>query len=69
MNVMTKKAIDWELVERAALQLGVSQFAIDKWRQRQSIPHKWRPQLVIHTGGVISWKQFELLDKQARKVA
>lgn len=66
---MTKKAIDWELVERAALQLGVSQFAIDKWRQRQTIPHKWRPQLILATAGGITWKQFEQLDRQGRKVA
>jgi hypothetical protein len=66
---MIKRTIDWDLVERAALQLGVSRFAVDKWRQRQTVPHKWRPHLVIHTNGAISWKQFELLDKAARKAA
>jgi hypothetical protein len=66
---MKKPAIDWDIVERAALQLGVSQFAIDKWRQRQTIPHKWRPHLILATAGGITWKQFEMLDKAARKVA
>ena len=66
---MKKPAIDWDIVERAALQLGVSQFAIDKWRQRQTIPHKWRPHLILATAGGITWKQFEQLDRQARKVA
>jgi hypothetical protein len=66
---MTKKAIDWDLIEQAALQLGVTRFAVDKWRQRQTIPHKWRPHLVIKTGGMVSWKHFELLDKAARKAA
>lgn len=66
---MKKYAIDWDIVERAALRLGVSQFAVDKWRQRQTIPHKWRPLLILETAGGISWKQFEALDRAARKVA
>ena len=66
---MRKPAIDWDIVERAALQLGVSQFAIDKWRQRQTIPHKWRPHLILATAGGITWKHFEMLDRAARKVA
>ena len=66
---MNKRTINWDLVEEAALQLGVSRFAVDKWRQRQTIPHKWRPHLVIHTNGAISWKHFELLDKAAARTA
>lgn len=66
---MPKQVIDWELIERVALGLGVSRFAVMKWRQRQAIPHKWRPHIVIATSGVVSWKQFEQLDKAARKAA
>jgi hypothetical protein len=66
---MKKSVIDWDLVETTAQKLGVSQFAIDKWRQRQTIPHKWRPHLILATAGGITWKQFEMLDRAARKVA
>ena len=66
---MAKKSIDWDLVERLAVKLGVSQYAINKWRSRQTVPHKWRPQLIFMSAGALTWADFENLDKQARKAA
>jgi len=61
---MKKTDYEWDLILRAAESLGVSRQARAKWRQRQSVPHRWRPSIVTVTCGVINWAHFTALDER-----
>jgi sialic acid synthase SpsE len=37
---------EWNLICQLADARGVSKAAISKWRERASVPHKWRIQLM-----------------------
>jgi hypothetical protein len=65
---MTATDIDWDLVRSVAISLGASRVTTYKWRQRQTIPHHWRRLIVTKSGGAISWKQIEDMDR-ARNAA
>jgi hypothetical protein len=60
---MEKDKIDWLLVCWIGVNLGATQNAANKWKQRKMVPHKWRSGLVRATRGQISWAQFEELDR------
>lgn len=61
-----QKNLDWELVERIAGELGVTPHACAKWRQRNSIPHKWRLSIVLKSGGLVRWDHFVKMDRARR---
>lgn len=58
--------LDWDLIERIAGELGVTTHACTKWRQRNSIPHKWRLSIVLKSGGLVRWDDFVKMDRQRR---
>jgi hypothetical protein len=60
--------INWELVREIGVMQGATRHAVNKWKQRKMVPHKWRSYLVRGTGGDISWLQFEMMDR-ARKAS
>jgi hypothetical protein len=64
-----KRTLDWDLVDRAAEQLGVPYFTRRKWRQRNTVPYKWRLPLMIHTNGILHAALFEANDKRRKNVA
>jgi hypothetical protein len=51
--------LDWDLVDQAAKALGVGKQARRKWRQRNSVPHKWRLPLIEETDGKITSETFK----------
>mgnify|MGYP003338422110 CR=1 len=61
-------AIDWNVVDQVAVTLGVSYRARQKWRQRGTIPYKWRLPILQLTGGVISAEHFAALDRRRERV-
>jgi hypothetical protein len=64
--------IDWDLVRSIGMMQGATRHAVNKWKQRKMIPHKWRSFLVRGTGGDISWLQLEAMDMamdRARKAS
>ena len=54
----TQSHIDWSLIDKAARALGVSEAARRKWRQRGSVPHKWRIALIQQTAGAVTANDF-----------
>ncbi len=56
----TQAHIDWSLIDRAAQALGVSEAARRKWKQRGSVPHRWRIALIQQTAGAVSANDFVL---------
>jgi len=51
--------LDWELIGNAARALGVRDKNIEKWRQRKSVPHKWRIAIVLQTRGLVPLNAFD----------
>lgn len=45
-----RRSIDWKLIEQSARALGVREKNLEKWRQRKSVPHKWRLPIIRHAG-------------------
>ncbi len=50
---------DWNLIDQAAKALGVGKEARKKWRQRKTVPHRWRLPLIAETDGKISPEAFK----------
>ena len=67
--MMRKTDYEWDLILRAAEKLGVSRHARTKWKNRQMVPHRWRPQIIEATRGVVHWDHFTALDEAARTAA
>jgi len=42
----------WKFIEREAPSVGASTHAIQKWRDRQSVPHKYRMALLVQAAGM-----------------
>lgn len=61
--------IDWTVVDRIAATLGVSYRARQKWKQRATVPHRWRLPLIQATGGVISADDFVALDRRRERAS
>lgn len=63
---MTKQTtLDWSVLKQAASALGVTEKAFEKWRERKSVPHKWRLRINRWSKGRISLDAFEELDERA----
>ena len=60
--------IDWNAIDRVAMTLGVSYRARQKWRQRGTVPHKWRLPILQVTGGVIGAEHFAALDRRRERL-
>ena len=58
--------IDWDLIEKLAQELGVTKYATAKWRQRKTVPQKWRLSIVLKSGGVVRWDHYRRMDRSAR---
>lgn len=50
----TIQAVDWRLIAVLADALGVKRETVDKWRERRSVPHRWRLQLILQSKGQLS---------------
>jgi len=61
--------IDWDLIERLAQELGVTKHATAKWRQRQSVPHKWRLPIVIKSEGAVRWDHYRRMDNSPKHLS
>lgn len=61
MNTM----FDWDLIGAIAVSLGVGPRALEKWRERGSVPHKWRLPIIRASDGRVSLDAFDAMDKGA----
>lgn len=59
--------VNWDLIENIAHELGVTKYATAKWRQRGTVPYKWRLSIVLKSEGKIRWDQYTKMDNQRRK--
>jgi hypothetical protein len=59
----------WDLILRAAEEMGVSRHARMKWKHRQMVPHKWRLEIIKRSRSVVTWDYFRKMDDQARRAA
>jgi hypothetical protein len=55
--------VNWDLVFSIANKIGIRYNSARQWKSRNKIPHKWRVQIVAQSGGVITWQDFEKMDK------
>ena len=62
MNV-TAAPPDWKLLRKLARDLGVSDKAFWKWKERGCVPHKWRIPLIQVSGGYVSLSSFDAAQK------
>lgn len=55
------KAIEdkWAVVRKTALRLGIRRGTVYKWHSRKTIPHHRRLDLIRHSGGRLSMRDFE----------
>ena len=51
--------LDWKLIAELGASLGVKPKALEKWRERGSVPHRWRPKIIRASEGALSWEVFE----------
>ena len=63
MEAMMVKTTNWDLIEKLAQELGVTKHATAKWRQRNTVPHKWRLPIVLKSGGLIRWDDYRRMDR------
>lgn len=66
---MTKKHLDWDLIDRLAEKLEVEYWARRKWRQRQHVPHRWRLAIIAAARGSIKPEDFYAMDRQNKRNA
>lgn len=64
---MGKQTDIWGMIDRAAAALGVKADNRRKWRERKSVPHRWRLPLIRETGGALSADDLETPNKKGRK--
>jgi len=65
---MIDKLPDWDFINSLAKAQGVSAEARKKWRQRGSVPHRWRLPLLIaanRMGRTIPIDAFQIATKAA----
>jgi hypothetical protein len=60
------QAPDWKLLRKIARELGVSDKAFFKWRERGRVPHKWRIPIIRHSGGYVSLSSFDAISEDER---
>lgn len=63
------KTTNWDLIEKLAQELGVTKHATAKWRQRNTVPHKWRLPIVLKSGGLIRWDDYRRMDRAGARAA
>jgi hypothetical protein len=51
--------LDWDAIEKIARELGVRDRAFEKWKERKSVPHKWRLPIIRASGGHVSLDAFD----------
>lgn len=52
----------WNFIEREALLLGATKYAVQKWRRRRTVPHKYRIALLtraVSMGFVLRPESFD----------
>ena len=60
---MDEHPVDWELIAKTALSLGVTKKNLEKWRERKSVPHKWRLPIIKEAGlSIDAFEGFRLED-------
>lgn len=57
-----KGKFNWPAVLAIAERLGVSYAARMKWKERGSIPHKWRRSVILASDGALSWADLEKME-------
>lgn len=60
----------YDIIVPLAKSLGISDFAIEKWRVRGRVPHRWRLpllELAKRRGKALRAAQFEGLDADVRR--
>lgn len=57
MNVTT---FDWDLIGEIAAALGVQPRTLEKWRERGSVPHKWRLPIIRASSGRVPLDAFDV---------
>lgn len=55
----------WNRIDATAKRMGVPYFTRRKWRQRGTVPHKWRLALIQQSGGQIVANDFISRDNEA----
>ncbi len=66
---MSRREIDWDKVFQAGRKLGAGERAMNSWKQRLAVPHKYRVYLVRESRGAFTLSDFEALDrKRGREV-
>lgn len=48
----------WPEIEAAARELGVSDWALRKWVERDVVPGKWQVPIIMQSKGKVSLKDF-----------
>jgi hypothetical protein len=56
---MATRKVEWATVLAIAARLGVSYAARMKWKERGSVPHKWRRAIILASDGALSWADLE----------
>lgn len=51
--------LDWRLIGRIATSLGVQPRTLEKWRERGSVPHKWRLPIIRASNGEVALDAFD----------
>jgi hypothetical protein len=63
--------LTWQKVDQVASELGATEFARAKWRQRQ-VPHDWRIRIferLTDDGENVRFSDFDALESTASKAA
>lgn len=63
-DIFAPRSPGWKVVRRYALELGIATKTIDKWRERRTVPYRWRIPLVRKSGGLIPLSLFDALEKE-----
>jgi len=58
---------DWKLLRKIALELGVSEKAFSKWRERGWVPHKWRIPIIRQSGGYVGLASFDEIREEQKR--
>lgn len=52
------KLHNWDEIEAAARQLGVTDEALRKWAERGGVPGKWQVPIIVQSNGRVSVSDF-----------
>ena len=53
------RTLDWDVIGEVARSLGVRDSAFQKWKERRSVPHKWRLPIIRNSEGRMSLDAFD----------